>query len=144
MPLRQCVFALLMAPLVAWAEPDPTVEPVSVLKLAAVTTGVAAAGYAAMIYGPPTEPPYDKYAHGAVGAAVAATLAEYTSPAIGLAAATVVGIAKEKYDKEFDWADAGATILGGAVGLALWYEFAPGADSRLFFTPRGIVFTTKF
>ena len=63
----------------------------------------------------------DKKAHFLAGAAIAATVALYLNPAIGLAAGILAGLAKELYDRAGygtpDYKDFIATALGATVVL---------------------------
>jgi hypothetical protein len=63
----------------------------------------------------------DKQAHFFAGAAIAATIALYLSPPLGLAAGILAGLAKELYDRAGygtpDFKDFLATALGATVAL---------------------------
>ena len=140
---------LIFAPSWALASTDPAEDlgPTSALtstQTTALTIAAPIAGLSLLMWGPSLKEPYDKVGHALVGAALSAGLSEYTSPAIGLLGAAVVGVVKEKLDHVYDPHDAAATILGGIAGVILWRELAPGAKNRLFFTPRGFVYTTQF
>lgn len=71
-------------------------------------------------FGPKWQHPYNYYGHAALGGTLSYVVTQQTaSPWLGVAAATLAGVAKEKTDQHFSARDVASWAVGGVVGAQL-------------------------
>lgn len=103
------------------------------MKRAVIGVALWVLSHGAFAWGNWLDEPYDKYAHGAFGAAVTAGMYaglnrgakwdKQTSRLTAFGTAVGLGVLKELSDQNFDVEDLGATMAGSFIGLAFTFTF---------------------
>lgn len=103
------------------------------MKRSFIGIALWALSHQAFAWGNWLDEPYDKYAHGAFGAAVTAGMyaglhrgAKWDKQSSRLTAfgtAVALGVLKEVSDENFDVEDLGATVAGSFIGLGFTFTF---------------------